>query len=107
MSDFSLGPLPFHDGSCRVAGAKYRGERQPRAPDDDDNDNDGDDDGSGGDGDDDVGDVGNDGDGDDDEDDGHNFFVQRQLRSQRIVTADTLSSKYASHVHGRAPRVQG
>lgn len=93
MSDFSLGPLPFHDGLCRDAGAEYRGElkRQCAADDDDDDDGGGDD----------VGDVDGGGDG------SLNFFAQRQLRSQRIVTADTLSSKFANDDHGRAPHVQG
>lgn len=99
MSDFSLGPLPFHDGSCRDTGAKYRGkQRQRQRAPDDDGDN-------GGDSDDDVGDVGGGG-GDDGDGDDLDFFVQRQLRSQRIVTDDTLSSKFVNHDHGRAPHVR-
>lgn len=91
MSDFSLGPLPFHDGSCRDTGAKYRGKQRQRqrAPDDDD-----------------VGDVGGGGGDDDGDGDDLDFFVQRQLRSQRIVTDDTLSSKFVNHDHGRAPHVR-
>lgn len=90
MSDFSLGPLPFHDEPCRDTGARYRGGQRQCASDGDGDVGDVDDDGGGGGG-----------------NDGLNFFVQLQPRSQRIVTADRLSPKFTNHDHDRAPRVQG